>query len=74
MTFKKVVEFRNIDEFRYFLPMTILAALHVPPMRQQGVALVVTGVIYSLLNGFMLYLFLMRSYVWNDGTEARFIW
>lgn len=54
--------------------MTILTALHVSPMRQQGVVLVVTGVIYSFLNGFMLYLFLARSYVWDDGTEARFIW
>eukprot|EP00210_Caulerpa_lentillifera_P001658 g1594.t1 len=61
-------------ELRYFLPMTFLTALHLPPMQRQGMALVIMGVIYLVVNCFMLYLFLERPYEWSDGTEARFIW
>jgi alpha-1,2-glucosyltransferase len=58
-------------EPRYFTPTAIITALHMPtPPKLTGFLSLLTVI---MANALILYIFVYRSYTWDDGSVARFM-
>ncbi|XP_071816104.1 dol-P-Glc:Glc(2)Man(9)GlcNAc(2)-PP-Dol alpha-1,2-glucosyltransferase-like [Apostichopus japonicus] len=64
---------QKLLEFRYFILPFIVFRLNIPPLSRWQ--LLVEFVLFSAINGAMLYLFMMRPFKWegHPGLQ-RFIW
>ena len=60
-------------EMRYLTLPALLLRLHAPPLRGPAEWAPPLAA-FAFVNAAAIATFLLRPYVWVDGTEARFMW
>lgn len=62
----------GLVEFRYYTIPLIMLALHMEPPTVRQICC--TAMAWTVVNAITVWLFLMRPFVWPDGSLARFMW